>query len=205
LKNQEVETLYSNLNNWNIMEMAESLYVTTRDEWRQWLEQNHDTQNEVWLIFYKNHTGKPTIPYSDAVEEAICFGWIDSIVKRIDDEKFLRKFTPRRDTSKWSPSNIRRIKKMINQGRMTEAGMQKIDESAFERKAEPKKESVIPSYIEEALKAHPGAWDNFVTLAPGYKQQYIRWVISAKREETQKRRLAELITVLEKNEKLGMK
>jgi uncharacterized protein YdeI (YjbR/CyaY-like superfamily) len=205
LKNQEVETLYSNLNNLNNMEIAESLYVATRDEWRSWLEQNHETQNEVWLIFYKKHTGKPTIPYSDAVEEAICFGWIDSIVKRIDDEKFLRKFTPRRDTGKWSLSNISRIKKMINQGRMTEAGMLKIDESALSTKAEPRREHVMPSYLEEALKAHPRAWDNFVTLAPGYKQQYIHWVISAKREETQKRRLAELITVLEKNEKLGMK
>ncbi|MBU7023952.1 MAG: YdeI/OmpD-associated family protein [Theionarchaea archaeon] len=187
------------------MGMTESLYVTTRDEWRSWLEQNHGTQNEIWLIFYKKHTGKPTIPYSDAVEEAICFGWIDSIVKRIDDEKFVRKFTPRRDTSKWSPSNISRIKKMIGQGRMKEAGMQKIDELALNREAEPKEEYVMPPYMEETLKAHPQAWDNFVMLAPGYKQQYIHWVISAKREGTQKRRLAELITVLEKNEKLGMK
>ncbi|MGC1120430.1 MAG: YdeI/OmpD-associated family protein [Candidatus Methanofastidiosia archaeon] len=187
------------------MEMAESLYVTTRSEWRSWLEKNHTTQNEIWLIFYKNHTGKPTIPYGDAVEEAICFGWIDSIIKRIDDEKFARKFTPRRDTSRWSPSNISRIKKMINQGKMTEAGLQKIDELTFVRKAEPKKEFVIPSRIEEALKTHPKAWNNFVTLAPGYKRQYIGWVISAKKEETQKRRLIELITILEKNQRLGMK
>jgi uncharacterized protein YdeI (YjbR/CyaY-like superfamily) len=203
--NREVETLYSNLSNWNVMEMTESLYVTTRDEWRSWLEQNHGTQSEIWLIFYKKHTGKPTIPYSDAVEEAICFGWIDSIVRRIDDEKFVRKFTPRQDTSKWSPSNISRTEKMINQGRMTEAGRQKIDESALNREVKPKKEYVLPAHMEETLKAHQKAWDNFVTLAPGYKQQYIRWVISAKREETQKRRLAELITALEKNEKLGMK
>ncbi|MBU6998204.1 MAG: YdeI/OmpD-associated family protein [Theionarchaea archaeon] len=187
------------------MDVAESLYVTTRSEWRSWLEANHTTQNEIWLVFYKKHTGNPTISYNDAVEEAICFGWIDSIIKRIDDEKFVRKFTPRRDTRRWSSSNIDRIKKMINQGKMTEAGLQKIDELSLERGPEPRKEFTIPTHVEEALKAHPEAWNNFVALAPGYRRQYLGWVVSAKKEETQKRRLAELITVLENNEKLGMK
>ncbi|MBU7014987.1 MAG: YdeI/OmpD-associated family protein [Theionarchaea archaeon] len=187
------------------MEVTGFLYVSNRSQWRTWLEENHNRQNEIWLLFYKKRTGKPTIPYNDAVEEAICFGWIDSTIKSIDDEKFARKFTPRRDASKWSPSNITRIRKMIDQGKMTDAGLQKIDESILEGRSEPEKEFLVPPYIEETLKTNPTAWNNFVALAPGYKRQYLGWVASAKREETQKRRLKELITILEKNEKLGMK
>ena len=87
------------------MRLTKELYVTNREDWRAWLEQNHATEKEVWLLYYKKHTGKPTIPYDDAVEEALCFGWIDSTVKRIDDEKYTQKFTPRNDRSVWSESN----------------------------------------------------------------------------------------------------
>ena len=185
--------------------MTTSLYVTTRNQWRTWLEKNHETTNEIWLIFYKKGSGKPTIPYNDAVEEALCFGWIDSIIKRIDSEKYVRKFTPRKKKSKWSDLNKKRVKKMIQEGKMTEAGLAKIDEKVFiEEKVAPK-EFIIPPEIEEALQANEKAWKNFSTLAPGYKRVYIGWIIDARREETQKRRLKELITVLEKNEKLGMK
>lgn len=185
--------------------MTTSLYVTTRTQWRTWLEKNHETVNEIWLIFYKKDAGKPTIPYNDAVEEALCYGWIDSIIKRIDSEKYVRKFTPRKKKSKWSDLNKKRVKKMIQEGKMTEAGLAKIDEKVFiEEKVTPK-EFIIPPGIEEALQTNEEAWKNFSALAPGYKRQYIGWIIDAKREETQKRRLKELITVLEKNEKLGMK
>lgn len=186
------------------MEITKTLYVTKRDEWRAWLEENHDTKNEVWLLFYKKHTGAPTLLYDDAVEEALCYGWIDSIVKRIDDEKYARKFTPRTKKSKWSELNKKRVKKMIKEGKMTEAGLAKIDERALSEK-EVKKEVVIPPEIEKVLQANEKVWEHFVNLAPGYKRQYIGWVMDAKREETRKRRLNELMTVLEKNEKLGMK
>lgn len=181
------------------------LYVTKRDEWRTWLEKNHHTEKEVWLIFYKKHTGKPTLLYDDAVEEALCYGWIDSIVKRIDDEKYCQKFTPRTKKSKWSELNKKRVKKLIKEGKMTEAGLAKIDEKMLNEKEVKKKELVIPPEIETALQANEKVWENFVNLAPGYKRQYIGWVMDAKREETRKRRLNELMIVLEKNEKLGMK
>lgn len=113
------------------MKMNKTLYVTNRDDWRAWLNKNHKTEKEVWLIYYKNHTGKPTIPYDVAVEEALCFGWIDSIVKRIDDERYMQKFTPRKTNSNWSELNKKRVKKMIKEGRMTEAGMAKINTGAF--------------------------------------------------------------------------
>ena len=180
-----------------------TLSVVTRDEWRKWLEKNYTTEKEVWLVFYKKHTRIPSILYNDAVEEALCFGWIDSIIKRIDDEKFVRKFTPRKHKSTWSELNKKRAKKMIKEGKMTDAGLAHIDEKVFSQK-EIREIPVITPEIEDALKAHK-VWETFCDLAPGYKKQYLGWVLDAKREETRTKRLKELITVLEKNEKLGMK
>lgn len=180
------------------------LYVTNRDEWRAWLEKNCNTEAEVWLLFYKKHTSISSIPYDDAVEEALCYGWIDGIIKRIDDEKYVRKFTPRKNKSKWSELNKKRAKKMIKAGKMTEAGLAKIDENVFYEK-KVKETFVIPPEVKEALKVNETVWKNFVDLAPGYKRQYIGWIMDAKREKTREKRLNELITVLEKNEKLGMK
>jgi uncharacterized protein YdeI (YjbR/CyaY-like superfamily) len=99
-----------------------TLHVTTREAWRKWLQKHHDRETEVWLIFYKQHTGKPRVAYEDAVEEALCFGWIDSIVRRVDDECYMQKFTPRKPNSKWSDSNRARVKKLLKAGLMTEAG-----------------------------------------------------------------------------------
>jgi uncharacterized protein YdeI (YjbR/CyaY-like superfamily) len=192
------------------MKMHNTLDVTNRDDWRAWLEKHHDTEREAWLIYYKKHTGKPRIPYDDAVEEALCFGWIDSIVKRMDDEKYAQKFTPRKDKSKWSELNKRRAKKMIECGRMTEAGLAKVKNIDLNdaREAKPKpsrKELIIPHYIKEALEADGNVWRNFTNLAFSYKKQYIGWITNAKREETRKRRLKEAIDLLARNEKLGMK
>ncbi len=93
------------------MKPSEQLYIRNRQEWREWLEKNHSITKKVWLVYYKTHTGKPSIPYDDSVEEAICFGWIDGIIKKLDDEKFARKFMPRRKNSHWSESNKKRAKK----------------------------------------------------------------------------------------------
>src|ERR1700741_518975 len=105
------------------MDLSKTLYVTGRDEWRAWLADHYESETEVWLIYYKKHSGRPRIPYDEAVEEALCFGWVDSIVKRIDDETFAQKFTPRRDWTKWSALNKRRLRKLVDEGRMTEAGL----------------------------------------------------------------------------------
>jgi uncharacterized protein YdeI (YjbR/CyaY-like superfamily) len=109
--------------------MTEELYVANRDDWRAWLKENHDARKEVWLIYYKKQTGKPSISYDDSVEEALCFGWVDSIIKKIDDEKFARKFTPRTGKSTWSEANKKRVEKMIREGKMTETGLAKIRKS----------------------------------------------------------------------------
>jgi len=111
------------------METSDKLYVTSRDDWRAWLRRNHDKEKQVWVIYYKKHTGKPSIPYDDSVEEALCFGWVDSIIRRIDDEKFARKFTPRKAKSRWSEANKKRARKMMKEGKMTDAGLGKIREA----------------------------------------------------------------------------
>src|SRR5262249_22114913 len=123
------------------MEIRKTLYVTSREEWRAWLTKHYQSETEVWLIYYKKHTGQPRISYDHAVEEALCFGWVDSIVKTIDDEKFAQKFTPRRDWTKWSGLNQRRLRKLIREGRMTEAGLAKIDLATLgeEPQAKPSK------------------------------------------------------------------
>ncbi len=191
------------------METSDKLYVTSRDDWRAWLRRNHDTEKEVWVIYYKKHTGKPSIPYDDSVEEALCFGWVDSIIKRIDDEKFARKFTPRKAKSSWSEANKRRARRMMREGKMTEAGLGKIREAEksgeWFRIPPARRELVIPPYVKAALARNKKALENFNNLAKSYKRQYVGWITSAKREETRKRRLAEAIRLLEKNEELGMK
>ncbi len=189
---------------------TKELYVTSRDVWRTWLKKNHNLENEVWLIYYKKHTGKPRINYDDAVEEALCYGWIDSIVKKIDEEKYARKFAPRKHRSKWSALNKKRAKIMIKAGRMTEAGLAKVKgidlNDERELKSKPiRRELVVPPDVKEALEADKKIWENFNNLAFSYKKQYVGWITSAKREETWGKRLRESIRLLAQNKKLGMK
>jgi uncharacterized protein YdeI (YjbR/CyaY-like superfamily) len=191
------------------MKMFKTLRVTNREDWRTWLKENHDKEKEVWLIFYKKHTGKPGVPYDDAVEEALCFGWIDSIVKRIDDEKYAQKFTPRKPDSKWSQSNKKRVEKMIKEDRMTEAGLALINAAKksgkWEQVISQPKELNIPPGVKDALSANKKAWENFNKLAPSYKKQYIGWITTAKKEETRQLRLKEAVEILIQGKKLGLK
>jgi uncharacterized protein YdeI (YjbR/CyaY-like superfamily) len=187
-----------------------AMYVNNRDDWRKWLEQNHDKEKEVWLIYFESHTGKLSIPYEDSVEEALCFGWIDSIIKKMDDEKFARKFTPRTNTTKWSESNKARVRKLIKEGRMTEIGLAKIKESMLNHKEETikdklKKKLAIPKYLKEAFMANSKVWENFNKLAPSHQRNYVGWIISAKKQETREKRMKEAIGLLAKNKKLGLK
>ena len=182
--------------------MRRTLYVTDREEWRDWLTQHHRSETEVWLVYYKKESGRSRIPYDHAVEEALCFGWIDSIVKRIDDEKFAQKFTPRRDSSRWSALNKRRLRTLIRDGRMTEAGLAKIDRATLaevtgSRSSEPDLD--VPPSVERALRANARAWKSFQALTPSRRSAYVRLITDAKREETRERRLREAISLLEQS------
>jgi uncharacterized protein YdeI (YjbR/CyaY-like superfamily) len=190
------------------MAITKTLHVTSRDEWRAWLASHCESETEVWLIYYKKQSGRPRIPYEHAVEEALCFGWVDSLVKRIDDLKYAQKFTPRRDCTKWSTLNKQRVRKLIMEGRMTEAGKAKIDPAVLDEELHAKQtkaEVDLPRFVKQALIASPRAWEYFQKLAPSYRRNCIGWIMDAKREETRLRRLREIVSLLEQNRKLGMK
>jgi uncharacterized protein YdeI (YjbR/CyaY-like superfamily) len=187
------------------------LEVITRKDWREWLEENHTSVPEVWIVFYKKHTGLPSLSYDDAVEEALCFGWIDSIIKRLDDGRYVRKFTPRKPGSNWSEINKTRARKMMDAGRMTDAGLKAIEEAKksreWNRKHEPSRlpPEEIPQELEEAFSKHPRAREGFESLAPSYRRKYVMWIASAKRPETRQRRTDEAIGKLKRGEKLGLR
>lgn len=188
-----------------------TLYVKDRDEWRRWLEKNHLREKEIWLVYYKKHADKPTIPYDDAVEEALCFGWIDSLVKRVDDEKYMQKYTPRNEKSIWSKINKRRAAKMIEHGRMTDFGLKKIeaakksDEWSRASSISERPSAEVPEDLKRALDRNKKAKQNFFNFAPSYQKQYIWWILSAKRDETRAKRIKETVDAAAKNRKPGLK
>lgn len=183
--------------------------VPDRKAWRDWLTENHTTEKEVWLAYYKKHTGKSTVTYMDSLKEALCFGWIDGLKKSIDEQMYAHRFTPRRVNSKWSPLNIRLAKELIESGEMTEAGLvafnQRVPYDQELQKVLNAKEIPLTAETERCLKTSPKAWANFSQMAPGYRKHYVAWLQSAKRPETRKKRMIEAIGLLEANRKLGMK
>jgi len=182
----------------------ETLDVRTRKAWRNWLEKHHAKKSEIWLVFHKRHTGVASLDYDDAVCEALCFGWIDSIIRRLDDERYARKFTPRKPDSKWSTANRRRYADLESRGLLAPAGRKRRPTSRSGDAPRPSA-STVPPYIEKRLKSVPQAWQNFQQLAPSYRRAYLGWIDSAKREETKEKRLCEALELLAAGKKLGMK
>jgi uncharacterized protein YdeI (YjbR/CyaY-like superfamily) len=188
----------------------ETVEAKNRAEWRTWLAENHEAESEIWLVYYKKGTGVASIDYESSVEEALCYGWVDSIIKKIDDRKYARKFTPRKDNSKWSPSNIKRVKKLMKEGLMTEYGLQKIEAAKrFGKWDDPEQKPELRfemhSKFARALQDNKQAKETFENLAPTYQKQYLGWIEVAKRPETRQKRIKESIRLLEKGEKLGLK
>lgn len=175
-------------------EITESRAFKNRRDWRVWLEKNHASKKELWLILYKKHSKKPSVRLDEAVEEALCFGWIDGMLKRIDGEKHVVRFTPRKKGSVWSEINIDRVNRLTKDGKMTKAGLEKFKGA----KADPmfkilKRDFEIQQFIIDGLKSNKKAWETFDKLAPSHKKQYVWWIASAKREETRKKRLQETV------------
>ncbi len=187
----------------------EQLYVKTLTEWKSWLEEHRESSPGIWLVFYKKESGKPSLTYEDAIEEALCHGWIDSIIKKIDDESYLRKFTPRKDDSNWSDLNKKRVEKMIREKRMTSAGMAKVaiakQTGIWDEPDQPRPQFVMHEEFQAALDQHPKAREFFNSLNKADRQQYIYWVASAKREETRQKRIKESLELLKKGHRLGLK
>jgi len=181
------------------------LYVPDRRKWRAWLAKHHDKHREVWLVSYKPHAGKPSLSYEDAVQEALCYGWIDSIIRKLDDDRYARKFTPRSNTARWSESNLKRMKQLVQAGLMTDIGLAKMDSGAKATIPPYKRFPTVPAFFKRALAANPKARENFARMADSYRRMFVGWVGTAKKEETRERRLREAIRLLERNEKLGLK
>jgi uncharacterized protein YdeI (YjbR/CyaY-like superfamily) len=185
------------------------LDVTTRSEWRRWLAENHDREAEgIWLVFHKKKTGRPSLEYDESVEEALCFGWIDSIIKKIDDDSYCRKFTPRKDSSYWSHANKQRVERVIKEGRMTEFGLAKVAAAKrsgrWEMDARPTIDLEVPPELLEAFARNKRAAEFFAALAPTYQKQFIGWIATAKKSETRARRVKESLALLTKGKKLGL-
>lgn len=185
------------------MNIGKTLYLTDRKAFRKWLKQNHKTEKDIWLIFYRKDSGKSRLPYNDAVEEALCFGWIDSIIKKIDDEKFAQRFSPRKKNSVLSDLNKERVKRLIKQKKMTAAGLKAISH-AFNDSHLNEKFSV-PADILKELKADKLIWKIFQAFPESYKRIRIGWISSARsRPDIFKTRLNYFLKMTEKNKMYGM-
>jgi uncharacterized protein YdeI (YjbR/CyaY-like superfamily) len=178
------------------------LEVRNRREWRKWLEQNHESCTAVWLVFYKGGSIRKGVPYEDSVREALCFGWIDSLIKRLDDERYARKFTPRKPTSKWSEINRQRWSELNEAGLLQPTGIAAAPTDNLAAKPEIPE---LPAYLARALKSNTEAWRFFQQLAPTYRRQFVAWVHMAKRPETRDKRIRESIALLAAGKKLGLK
>jgi len=185
--------------------MMKTFDARTVARWRAWLAAHHASESEVWLIFHKQHTGKPSVAYLDALDEALCFGWIDCLIKRIDDDRFARKFTPRKAASKWSDINRKRYAELEAAGRLKPAGKARSPQGGGSYGAQPTVPATLPASIARAIKAKPAAWAFFQTLTPKQQRYHWGWIHIAKQQDTRERRLREVIRVLSAKQKLGLK
>ncbi len=176
------------------------LSFKTRAEWRVWLQANHNTATQAWIAHYQEVLGKVSVSYQEAVEEALCFGWIDGKKKSIDNERYAYRYTPRGPKSRWSARNIQRAEELIAAQKMQPAGLQAF--ANHETRGIPARPSILPKDIEGVFRKNEAAWNNFDQFPPGFKKLCIGWVASAKREETQLRRLDKLVSLSRKNLKM---
>jgi uncharacterized protein YdeI (YjbR/CyaY-like superfamily) len=179
------------------MNVGKTLYVIDRQAWRAWLADHYDKEKEIWLIYSKKASGKPRILYNDAVEEALCFGWIDSTAKRIDDDSYAQRFSPRNPKSPYSEANKARLRKLVQEGRVIPSVKAVIPDIINE-------EFVVPFDILGALKLNKVAWENFQKFSDQYQRIRVAYVDGARdRPDEFKKRLNNLIKLTEKNKQFG--
>jgi uncharacterized protein YdeI (YjbR/CyaY-like superfamily) len=180
-----------------------TLDIRTRAKWRQWLAKHHASSHGVWLVRYKQHSGVESMPYEDVVREALCFGWIDSLIKRLDDNRYAIKVTPRKTASRWSDINRTRWKELEAAGLLAAPGLAAAptENSYAPRPRIPE----LPAYVAKALKTNARAWQHFQALAPRQRRDFVVWIHTAKRAETRERRIRESIELLASGKKLGLR
>ena len=184
----------------------------TRGQWRKWLEKNHSTAPGIWMIYYKKETGKRKFDMADAVEEALCFGWIDSVAQKLDDERSMQKFTPRKPKSIWSKINKKRIEKLIEQKLMKPAGLATIERAKENGSWDTLNSSdlhtdnnSIPDDLEKALSKNKKALANFLAFPPSYRKRFLFWIDSAKTLGTKAARIKQTLLMAAANKKPGLK
>lgn len=181
---------------------VENVYPKDRTEWREWLEDNCLTSTGVWLIYDKKGSGKPSLTYDEAVEEALCFGWIDSRPNTLDAARWMQLFSPRKPKSPWSKLNKQRIEKLVEQGLIAPAGLQKIEATKANGSwclLDAIEELRIPTDLEAALAVNDIARRYFMAFSPSYKKGILWWIESAKRPETRAKRIQETVTLAAQN------
>lgn len=178
-------------------ESIQYLEFTDRNQWRAWLEKYHAVEKEAWLIHYKKGFQESTLLLDEAVEEALCFGWIDGSLRRLDERRYALRYTPRRPNSIWSLSNIHRAERLIQQDRMTEAGLAKISEAKangqWEAALRREQVDIIPPDLQKALRKRKGAIAAYRALPASRKKQYMYWLQSAKRPATRQSRIEKIV------------
>jgi uncharacterized protein YdeI (YjbR/CyaY-like superfamily) len=178
----------------------QTVFAKDRAEWRRWLAKNFARTEEIWLVFHKKASGKQTVSYEHAVEEPLCFGWIDGMKKKLDEECYAFRFTPRKPKSPWSKSNLQRVERLIADGKMMPPGLEAYT-SGYVREVPPMP-TEMPKDLEERFRKQRAAWANYEKFPPGYRRMTAGWVASAKREETRIKRLEKLMEFSARNERL---
>ncbi len=180
------------------------LECQSRQVWRNWLLEHHETSQGIWLVFVNRSAKTENMTYDEAVEEAMCFGWIDSIIRNLDLQRYARKFTPRKPNSRWSTINRNRYESLRDRGLLMSAGLKACPTGRCgdAPKISPEK---IPAWIEERLRENDTIWRNWLALAPSYRRHYIGWLDAAKRPDTRKKRIDEALDLILHRKKLGLK
>lgn len=185
-------------------EIIETFYPKSRQEWREWLQENHDKKQSIWLIYYKKKSNIPTIFYSEAVDEALCFGWIDSKAKSVDKDKFMQFFSRRKANSVWSKVNKEKVKRLIDEKIMTKAGYDIIETAKRNGSWTILDEAEalnIPKDLDDEFLKKPNAKKYFLSLSRSDKRNILQWLILAKRQETRQKRITEIVELADQNQK----
>jgi uncharacterized protein YdeI (YjbR/CyaY-like superfamily) len=189
------------------MTIGETVHPSSRAAWRAWLARHHASRREIWVIYDKQRSGRRRLAYGDAVEEALCFGWIDSIVKSVDDARYAQRFTPRKRGSRWSAPNLQRVKRLTAAGLMTPAGAALVPSPAEARAFQAGHQrrltgpTAAPRDLARALGAVRGAAAKWRALAPGYRRVFVRWIRDARRAPTRAKRIDAAVAMIARGQK----
>lgn len=181
---------------------VETFYPKSRQEWREWLQDNHNIKQSVWLIYYKKKSNIPTVIYSEAVDEALCFGWIDSKAKPLDEEKFMQFFSKRKTNSVWSKVNKEKIERLTKEGLMTKAGFETVEiakQNGSWSILDEAESLLIPDDLDKEFEKRPNAKTYFLGLSRSDKRNVLQWLVLAKRQETRQKRIIEIVELADQN------